>query len=84
MRHRYRWWCRRTPTRPPPDAGDLRGFEDKDAGRFYLKFKDNALTAAIGYLREKGLFQDDSDSESGDNPAWTLVNKRRDATRSTS
>ena len=43
--------------------------EDKDAGRFYLKFKDNALTAAIGYLREKGLFQDDSDSESGDNPA---------------
>jgi len=27
------------------------------------------LTAAIGYLREKGLFQDDSDSESGDNPA---------------
>ncbi len=43
--------------------------EDKDAGKFYLKFKDNALTAAIGYLREKGLFQDDSDSESGDNPA---------------
>jgi hypothetical protein len=43
--------------------------EDTENGKFYLKFKDNALTAAIGYLREKGLFQDDSDSESGDNPA---------------
>ena len=56
--------------------------EDKDAGRFY-KFKDNALTAAIGYLREKGLFQDDSDSESGDNPAADLSGKQTRATQLT-
>lgn len=43
--------------------------EDTANGKFYLKYKDNSLTAAITYLREKGLFQDDSDSESGDNPA---------------
>ena len=43
--------------------------EDTDNGKYYLKFKDNALTAAINYLRDKGLFLDDSDSDSGDNPA---------------
>lgn len=44
--------------------------EDTANGKYYLKFKDNALSAAIGYLREKGLFLDDSDSDDdGDNPA---------------
>eukprot|EP00223_Ostreococcus_mediterraneus_P004000 CAMPEP_0174588936 /NCGR_PEP_ID=MMETSP0929-20130131/34826_1 /TAXON_ID=548131 ORGANISM="Ostreococcus mediterraneus, Strain clade-D-RCC2572" /NCGR_SAMPLE_ID=MMETSP0929 /ASSEMBLY_ACC=CAM_ASM_000573 /LENGTH=202 /DNA_ID=CAMNT_0015771065 /DNA_START=382 /DNA_END=990 /DNA_ORIENTATION=- len=43
--------------------------EDTANGKFYLKFKDNSLSAAINYLREKGLFIDDSDSDEGDNPA---------------
>ena len=44
--------------------------EDTDKGFFYLKMKDNTLGAAIGFLREKGLFQDDeSDEEEGDNAA---------------
>jgi hypothetical protein len=44
--------------------------EDTDKGFFYLKMKDNTLGAAIAFLREKGLFQDDeSDEEEGDNAA---------------
>jgi len=43
--------------------------EDIENGKFYLKFKDNALSAAINYLREKGLFIDESDSDEGENPA---------------
>jgi hypothetical protein len=44
--------------------------EDTAKGFFYLKMKDNTLGAAIAFLREKGLFQDDeSDEEEGDNAA---------------
>lgn len=42
--------------------------EDKEK-YFFLKMKDNCLGAAIAYLRERDLFQDDSSSEEGDNPA---------------
>ena len=42
--------------------------EDKEKF-FFLKMKDNCLGAAIAYLRERDLFQDDSSSEEGDNPA---------------
>merc|ERR1712100_807770 len=42
--------------------------EDKE-NYFFLKMKDNCLGAAIAYLRERDLFQDDSSSEEGDNPA---------------
>jgi hypothetical protein len=44
--------------------------EDTSKDFFYLKMKDNTLNAAIAYLREKGLFQDDEDEEEeGDNAA---------------
>ena len=47
-----------------------RQVEDTAKGFFYLKMKDNTLGAAIAFLREKGLFQDDeSDEEEGDNAA---------------
>ena len=42
--------------------------EDKEKF-FFLKMKDNCLGTAIAYLRERDLFQDDSSSEEGDNPA---------------
>ena len=42
--------------------------EDKE-NFFFLKMKDNTLSAAIGYLREKGLFQDDESDDEGDNAA---------------
>ena len=42
--------------------------EDKEKF-FFLKMKDNALSAAIQYLREKDLFQDDSSDDDDDNPA---------------
>ena len=31
--------------------------------------KDNTLSAALGYLRDKGLFQDDESEDEGDNAA---------------
>lgn len=44
--------------------------EDPAKGFFFLKMKDNALSAAIQYLRAKGLFNDeDSDDELDENPA---------------
>lgn len=44
--------------------------EDTEKGFFYLKMKDNCLSAAIQYLREKELFHDeDSDDELDENPA---------------
>ena len=43
--------------------------EDTDKGFFYLKMKDNTLGAAIGFLRDKGLFQDDESDDEGDNAA---------------
>lgn len=44
--------------------------EDPGKGFFYLKMKDNALSAAIQYLRERGLFNDeDDDGDEDDNPA---------------
>ena len=42
--------------------------EDKE-NFFFLKMKDNTLSAAIAYLREKGLFQDDESDDEGDNAA---------------
>lgn len=42
--------------------------EDKE-NFFFLKMKDNCLGAAINYLRDRDLFQDDSSSEEGDNAA---------------
>jgi len=42
--------------------------EDKE-NFFFLKMKDNTLSAAIGYLRDKGLFQDDDSDDEGDNAA---------------
>ena len=36
---------------------------------FFLKMKDNTLGAAIGFLRDKGLFQDDESDDEGDNAA---------------
>ena len=43
--------------------------EDTDKGFFYLKMKDNTLAAAIQYLRERGLFNDEEDDEDEENPA---------------
>ena len=43
--------------------------EDTDKGFFFLKMKDNTLGAAIAFLREKGLFQDDESEDEGDNAA---------------
>ena len=43
--------------------------EDTDKGFFFLKMKDNCLGAAIGFLRDKGLFQDDESDDEGDNAA---------------
>ena len=44
--------------------------EDTDKGFFYLKMKDNCLSAAIQYLRDRDLFNDeDSDDEADENPA---------------
>ena len=44
--------------------------EDTEKGFFYLKMKDNCLSAAIQYLRERDLFNDeDEDGEEEDNPA---------------
>ena len=41
-----------------------------EKGFFFLKMKDNTLSAAIQYLRAKGLFNDeDSDDEMDENPA---------------
>lgn len=58
-----------------PDAGSTKTYatctakEDPANGKFFLKMKDNTLSAAIQHLRDKGLFHDDSDSDEGDNPA---------------
>ena len=45
--------------------------ENPDKGYFYLKMKDNALSAAIQYLRARGLFNDDDEDDDDDmeNPA---------------
>jgi len=44
--------------------------EDTAASHFYLKMKDSCLSAAIMYLRQRGLFNDDDDDDDdGDNPA---------------
>ena len=37
--------------------------EDTEKGFYYLKMKDNTLSAAIMYLRERDLFNDDDDEE---------------------
>ena len=44
--------------------------EDPDKGYFFLKMKDNALSAAIQYLRARGLFNDEDDEgDDEENPA---------------
>eukprot|EP00227_Mantoniella_beaufortii_P020133 CAMPEP_0197574444 /NCGR_PEP_ID=MMETSP1326-20131121/174_1 /TAXON_ID=1155430 /ORGANISM="Genus nov. species nov., Strain RCC2288" /LENGTH=215 /DNA_ID=CAMNT_0043137021 /DNA_START=40 /DNA_END=687 /DNA_ORIENTATION=+ len=43
--------------------------EDPEKNFFFLKMKDNTLGAAIGFLRAKGLFQEDEEEDEGDNPA---------------
>ena len=57
---------------PDDDATDVwatcTAVEDKE-NFFFLKMKDNTLSAAIGYLRDKGLFQDDESEDEGDNAA---------------